>query len=74
MTNLLLENISPDPTKRLSIKETMSRYSDIYYIEIDINDYLDLSSHIEETKQYTATLIELDNAHLKKISPIKKIT
>ena len=73
MTNLLLENISPDPTKRLSIKETMSRYSDIYYIAIDINDYLDLSSHIEETKQYTTTLIELDNTHLKKISPIKKL-
>jgi len=74
MTNILLENISPDPTKRLSVTETMSRYSDLYYIEIDINNYLELSTHIEETKQYTATLIELDNAHLKKISPIKKIT
>ena len=59
---LLLMNIHPDPTKRLSIQETEERYSHIFYIDGDVNSYVVLNEVFTQSKQKSITSVreELD--------------
>ena len=41
-SQLLLTNISPNPNNRLSSKQTQRTYSDIFYTNVKLNDYLTL--------------------------------
>ena len=65
-SQLLLLNIHPDPTKRLSIEETLSRFGDIFYLDDDVESYVNLSRNFVDNKINTTRRIEEDINNLKK--------
>lgn len=67
MSQLLLTNIHPDPTRRLSVNETMAQFSNIFFLEGNIESYLDLSKHTDSVKNDTLSLVKSDIAYLKKL-------
>lgn len=68
-SQLLLLNIHPDPTKRLSIEETLRRFGDIFYLDDDVESYVNLSRNFIDNKINTTRRIEEDINNLKK--PVK---
>jgi len=68
-SQLLLLNIHPDPTKRLTIEETLRRFGDIFYLDDDVESYVNLSRNFIHNKINTTRRIEEDINNLKK--PVK---
>jgi serine/threonine protein kinase len=68
-SQLLLLNIHPDPRKRLSIEETLRRFGDIFYLDDDVESYVNLSRNFIDNKINTTRRIEEDINNLKK--PVK---
>lgn len=62
---LLFKNISPDPTKRLSINETQSFFEDIFFTDDIITGFEGLAQTISNDKQITVSRFEQDIHHLK---------
>ena len=69
-TQLLLKNIHPDPTRRLSITETLLQQTNFLYIEDDVNNYLQLSKSAEIAKQESIPKFENHAARLKKLKTL----
>lgn len=49
-SKLLLKNIHPDPSLRLTISETRNNFDNIFFIEGDISTYLSLATSFNENK------------------------
>lgn len=65
LNTLLLINIHPDPTKRLTIQETAERYSQIFYMDDDVNSYVELTKLFTKARQVTVSSIRADMNTLK---------
>lgn len=52
---ILLKNIHPDPLQRLSLKESGKQFSDIFYMDIDMDSYLNIASRLEQEKPAITT-------------------
>ena len=63
-SQLLLTNINPDPKKRLTIKETIKRFTNLFYMEGEVSSYIELLSQIDYDKEKTMTKIKEDNKEL----------
>jgi len=62
---LLLTNIHPDPTKRLTIQETGERYSNIFYMDDDVTSYVELTNNFTKSRQSAVSSIRADMNTLK---------
>ena len=51
---LMKTNISPDFNERLNIKDTRERFYDIFYMDGDVEGFIELKNTIEETQNNTA--------------------
>lgn len=51
---MLVKNIHPDPQQRLTITDSMKHFSDIFYMDISVEKYLNIAQYLEEEK-YTNT-------------------
>ena len=67
MSQILLANIHPDPTRRLSIQDTMTEFSNIFYIEGDVDSYIKLSEQVDNIKPDSIYAIEHEKLYLKNI-------
>ena len=67
MSQILLTNIHPVPSRRLTINDTMVQFSNIFYVEGNVDSYLRLSNQIVDNKKAAASDIEYDSITLKKI-------
>lgn len=67
MSQILLTNIHPVPSRRLTINDTMVQFSNIFYIEGNVDSYLSLSEQIIDNKKTAASDIEQESSTLKKI-------
>lgn len=47
---ILLKNIHPDPLQRLSLKESEKQFSEIFYMDITMDSYLNIATRLEEEK------------------------
>lgn len=47
---ILVKNIDPDPRERLSIAESEKQFSDIFYMDVEVDSYLNIAKHFEEEK------------------------
>lgn len=45
---ILVKNIHPDPQQRLTITDSGKQFSDIFYMDIDVDSYLNIAKHFEE--------------------------
>lgn len=72
MNKLLMKNIHPDPTERMSIQETMTEFSNLFYIEEDVSSFLKLSKYLENIKSSVANTIKIEQHHLKNIFKFTK--
>jgi len=50
LSQLLLININPNPTKRLSIEDTLKKFQNIFYKDGDVSSYLDVAKNIITTQ------------------------
>lgn len=65
-SQLLLLNIHPDPSKRLNIRETRSKFEDIFFLDDDVDSYLTLSKFFNQDKIKTTRKIAEDIYNLPK--------
>lgn len=65
LSQILLLNIHPDPQKRLSIADTVSKFEDIFYIDDDVESYVNLAKNFNQNKLNTTTRIKEDINNLK---------
>tara|TARA_Y100000768_G_C23989817_1_gene691568 strand:- start:2903 stop:4021 length:1119 start_codon:yes stop_codon:yes gene_type:complete len=65
-SQLLLINISPDPNKRLTIKETIKRFSDLFYIDGNVDNYMDILLQMNYDVNTTKSKIKEDMENLKR--------
>jgi serine/threonine protein kinase len=70
-SQILLLNISPDFNKRLDIEETKKKFNDIFYIDDDVQDYIDLVASVDYDKDLVTEKINADISELTRISRIK---
>jgi serine/threonine protein kinase len=67
-SQILLLNISPDFDKRLSIEETKKKFNDIFYIDGDVKDYMDLVESVDYDKDHITERINIDITELTRVS------
>ena len=67
-SQILLLNISPDSDKRLSIDETKKKFNDIFYIDGNVNDYMDLVESVDYDKDLITERIHVDISELSRVS------
>lgn len=67
-SQILLLNISPDFDKRLSVEETKKKFNDIFYVDDDVQDYMDLVESIDYDKDHITERIHADISELTRIS------
>ena len=70
-SQILLLNISPDFGKRLSIEETKKKFSDIFYVDGDVQDYMDLVESVDYDKDHITERINIDISELTRVSKKK---
>jgi len=70
-SQILLLNISPDSDKRLSIDETKNKFNDIFYIDGNVKDYMDLVESVDYDKDQITERIHVDISELSRVSRIK---
>jgi len=70
-SQILLLNISPDSDKRLSIDETKKKFNDIFYIDGNVKDYMDLVESVDYDKDQITERIHVDISELSRVSRIK---
>jgi serine/threonine protein kinase len=70
-SQILLLNISPDFDKRLSIDETKKKFNDIFYIDGNVKDYMDLVESVDYDKDHITERIHVDISELSRVSRIK---
>ena len=70
-SQILLLNISPDFYKRLSVEETKKKFNDIFYIDGDVQDYMDLVESVDYDKEHITEKINIDISELTRVSKKK---
>jgi hypothetical protein len=59
-SQMLLYNMHPDPSKRYSLEETKQRFIDIFYMEEQVDNYMDLIDSFNYDVDYTTQAIQAD--------------
>jgi serine/threonine protein kinase len=74
-SQLLLFNIQPNPNKRYSLEDTIQKFKEIFFMEEQVDNYIDLINSFEYDIDYTTKAIQADlnqlgntNAMVKKYS------
>ena len=67
MSQILLKNIHPDPSRRISPVDTLLQFEDIYFLGGDVESYLKLSRNFGVDKLKTTSQIRSDIEELKKL-------
>ena len=65
-SQMLLYNIHPNPTKRYSLEETKQKFKDIFFMEEQVDNYMDLIDAFEYDIDYTTKAIQADLHQLGK--------
>jgi serine/threonine protein kinase len=65
-SQLLLYNIQPNPSKRYSLEETIQKFKDIFFIEEQVDNYIDLINTFEYDVGHTTKAIQADLDQLGK--------
>lgn len=63
-SQILLMNIHPNPSRRLTIQESQHKFNDIFMMDGDVEGYLNLAKNFESSKINTTKRIEQDINHL----------
>jgi len=71
-SQMLLYNIHPDPSKRYSLEETKQRFIDIFYLEEQVDNYMDLIETFNYDIDYTTQAIKADLNKLNKTKAMAK--
>ena len=66
MKQLLFTNIHPEPAKRLNINDTMIQFSNLFYIEGDVESYITLARQLTTIRPSLINAIEDEKRLLKK--------
>ena len=65
-SQMLLYNIHPNPAKRYSLKETQQKFKDIFFMEEQVDNYMDLLESFDYDMDYTTKAIQADINKLNK--------
>ena len=65
-SQMLLYNINPNPDKRYSLEETKQKFKDIFFMEEEVDNYMDLINAFEYDIDYTTKAIQADLHQLGK--------
>jgi serine/threonine protein kinase len=65
-SQMLLHNIHPDPAKRYSLAETKQRFNDIFFLEEDVDNYVDFIDTFYYDPELTTKAIQADVHQLSK--------
>jgi serine/threonine protein kinase len=65
-SQMLLYNIHPNPNKRYSLEETKQKFKDIFFMEEQVDNYMDLINAFEYDIEYTTKAIQADLHQLGK--------
>jgi serine/threonine protein kinase len=65
-SQMLLYNIHPNPTKRYTLEETKQKFAEIFFMEEQIDNYMDLINTFEYDIDYTTKAIQADLHQLSK--------
>jgi len=71
-SQMLLYNIHPDPSKRYSVEATKQRFIDIFYLEEQVDNYMDLIDTFNYDVDYTTQAIQADLNKLNKTKAMMK--
>ena len=63
---MLLHNIHPDPAKRYSLAETKQRFNDIFFLEENVDNYVDFIDTFYYDPELTTKAIQADVHQLSK--------
>ena len=67
MIRILFTNIHPDPSKRLTMNDTMIQFSNIFYVDGDADSYIALARQLNTVKSSMISTIVVEEQTLKKI-------
>ena len=67
MSQILFTNIHPVPSRRLNINDTMIQFSNIFYIEGNVDSYIRIAKQLGDIKPELISAIEYDERELKTI-------
>jgi serine/threonine protein kinase len=59
-SQMLLYNISPNPAKRYSLEDTREKFKEIFFLEEQVDNYMDLIETFEYDVDYTTKAIQAD--------------
>lgn len=65
-SQMLLYNIHPNPEKRYTLEETKQKFKDIFFMEEQVDNYMDLINAFEYDIDYTTKAIQADLHQLGK--------
>lgn len=65
-SQMLLYNIHPDPTKRYSLVESKQRFKDIFFLEENVDNYVDFIETFDYDPELTTKAIQADMHQLSK--------
>jgi len=65
-SQILATNINPDPSKRLSINETREKFNEIFYVDENVKDYIELIENFDYDVNLTTKKINEDLKQLNK--------
>lgn len=65
-SQILATNINPDPSKRLSINETREKFNEIFYVDENVKDYIELVENFDYDVNLTTKKINEDLKQLNK--------
>ena len=65
-SQMLLYNIHPNPEKRYSLEDTKQKFKDIFFMEEQVDNYMDLINAFEYDIEYTTKAIQADLHQLSK--------
>lgn len=68
LEKLMLRNIHPDPSKRLSIEKTSSKLDEVLYEDGSVKSYLSLSNNIKKDKRSISIQLKREEQELRKFS------
>lgn len=65
-SQMLLYNIHPDPSKRYTLAETKQRFKDIFFLEENVDNYVDFIETFDYDPELTTKAIQADVHQLSK--------
>ena len=67
-SQILLLNVSANFDKRLGIEETRKKFNDIFYIDDDVQGYMDLIASVSYDKDLVAKMVAMDTSELTRVT------